>query len=135
MEIIDPNEIWTTQEDLYIETKNHWAKLRVRYDKKLDQNYYDVIAGIKGQDAIHVHQGFTLTGNLFFNEHRDIIPAIHKTVDSSLHGKFPDETIVYNDSKGKFKTRLSFEIKDSSRESKVVRFEVVEVGKDFLKNT
>lgn len=128
IENIDPRTLWTAQEDLYIENDKWWAKLRVRKDRKSDQDYYDILAGKKEKNLKkepHYHQGVALDSNHLFLEPRDSIGEIKHKVESQLYGKTIDEKVNYK-TKNEMKFDMKFEVKGSSRESKVIRFKFLD---------
>jgi len=75
---VNPDEMWTCQEQLDIRSKNFWGKLRVKYDQNRGFYYYDVLVGKKGEKEFRVHMGYDLIGNLFFNETRDKVAEIKR---------------------------------------------------------
>jgi len=123
---LSPDEIWTCQEDLFIETDKYWAKLHVKDDKKLDHEYYDVKSGYKNSKGTHIHSGYTLGGNRFFDAPKGLLGTISKDVESALYGKLPSEKFVRDVSKNDFQVIVAFTIKGSSRESRVSKFEITE---------
>jgi len=125
IENIDPRTLWTAQEDLYIENDKFWAKLRVLKYKKTGQDYYDILAGKKGKES-HYHQGIGLDSNTLFLIDRGVIGKVEHKVESQLYGKTIDEEVKYKASKGRIKFNMTFEVKASSRESKIIRFKFLD---------
>jgi len=119
---IDLTALWTKQKPLDIKNNKYWLKLKVSENKKTQQNYYDLLGGIKGKKA-HIHYGFDLLGNIIFDQHREQIQKLRKTTDSSLHGRISDETKILNASP-KINFVLVITPDAISKESKVTQFEI-----------
>jgi len=119
---IELKDLWTTQEPLEVKYKKYWLKLRV-LDDDSKQKYYDILGGIKGKEP-HIHFGVDLLGNHIFNEPRNKVQKIRKTIDSRLHGRISDETIILKDTPPKINFVLEVTPDGTSKESKITKFEI-----------
>ena len=122
---IDLTDLWTRQKPLDIKNNKYWLKLKVSENKKTQQKYYDILGGIKGKKS-HIHYGFDLLGNIIFDQPRDKIKKLRKTIDSSLHGKISDETKILKNTSPKINFVLVITPDAISKESKVTQFEIME---------
>jgi len=82
-----------------ITSENYWGNVRIIKDSKTNEEYIDVLVGIKNETRPHVHIGINLDQSLRFVESRDELVTIRRKVESKLRGKLKDETVSYKSNK------------------------------------
>ena len=120
---VDESEIWTKQKRIEVKTKNHWAKLRVKTRNK--GRYYDVLAGTRDTNP-HIHMGFTLLGNLLFDEPRGQVTSMERRMKSEMHGVRPPEGVPLAEKDGKVSVVFTATIVGDAKESAVSLFGLIE---------
>ena len=123
---VDERDLWTKQKKLEVQSKNFWAKLRVKHDENKIQ-YYDVLVGEKCKEP-HIHTGYTLVGDEKFRMSRKQIVSLDRKIKSQMHGEYPAEKIVLKTSPEKCRIVFSVTTVESTRESTVETFELEECG-------
>lgn len=126
---VHPRDIWTSQEPLYTERDEYWAKLRVLYDRKLGIKYYDILYGKKGEKdpKKKTHFRFNLDGNILYPGHRNLVTKIRHEAESQLHGKILDESRALKPEQGKMNLVFRVAAIGPSGESRVEAFELVSI--------
>lgn len=81
----------------HYETKNSWAEVAIRKDKRRNDYYIDVLFGAKGQNKPHTHIGINGDQSLRFIEPRGVVHSIQKDVDSKFEGHLKTEKATFND--------------------------------------
>ena len=120
---VDESEIWTKQQRIKVKTKNHWAKLRVKTQNK--SQYYDVLAGKRDTNP-HIHMGFTLLGDLLFNEPRGQVTSMERRMKSEMHGVCAPEGAILAEKDGKVSVVFTATIVGDVKESAVSLFGLIE---------
>lgn len=110
------------QSKLEIKDKNYWAKLRIKKDSKIENDYIDVLFGEKGKPW-KSHLGINLDQTILFSEYRGVIHSIKRDIDSKIRGHLETKKyIVDPDLKPGKNLILKLDIEENTNEVKIVEF-------------
>ena len=106
------------------ETRNTWAKLGIRKDKRRGDYYIDALFGTKGEHEHHTHLGINADQTIRFLESRGITKSIERKVESRLEGLVETKSVTMDNKLAKGKLTFSLIIDESSR---TIKFQLDEV--------
>lgn len=106
-----------------LETKNFWAKFRIKKDEERGDQYIDVLIGKKDETEPHSHFGINLDMSTRFVEPRGVLNTLRREIDSKQMGRLANDTIEYSEP-GEIEGKFVFQIMiDGSTRTITPRFE------------
>ncbi|MCH7560218.1 MAG: hypothetical protein IIC67_02425 [Thaumarchaeota archaeon] len=121
---INATGLWIKKQPMQrIEKKNHWAELRIKFDKKTKSDYIDILFGNKDHDP-HIHIGRKLDGEILFSQSRNELQSSQDIVDSALHGRLLDETMIFKGMPPKMPLEIKITYDSKTKEVKIKSFKL-----------
>jgi hypothetical protein len=82
-------KLWINKIKMEINDDKGWAKLRIKKDKVDDEDYIDILIGMKNKKP-HIHFGLNLDNSMKFSEYRGVTKAISRKIESRKYGLLQD---------------------------------------------